>query len=96
MAIMPEEQQVDAATELDETATLRAKGNNALREGRHDDAVKDYSEAIKLSPNDHRLFSNRAAAYSKLDKVCTTSTPLRPGSSATGRPRATQFHRRQR
>jgi Flp pilus assembly protein TadD len=67
---MAEGQSDAAATgELDESATLRAMGNNALREGRHDEAVESYSSAIKLSPHDHRLFSNRAAAYSKLEKV---------------------------
>ena len=65
---MPEGQP-DASEEMDETATLRAMGNNALREGRHSEAVESYSSAIALSPRDHRLFSNRAAAYSKLDKV---------------------------
>ena len=59
--------------DMDETATLRTKGNDALREGRHEEAIESYSQAIKLSPADHRLFSNRAAAYSKLDKVRRTT-----------------------
>ena len=74
MVAMGPEGQPDASEEMDETATLRAMGNNALREGRHSEAVESYSSAIALSPRDHRLFSNRAAAYSKLDKVRAASS----------------------
>ena len=53
----------------DPITALRTAGNNALREGKNDDAITAYTEAIKSAPKDHRLYSNRAAAYSKLDKV---------------------------
>lgn len=38
---------------------LKDEGNVALNEDRPGDAVEKYSEAIKLDPENHVLFSNR-------------------------------------
>ena len=45
----------------------RSAGNAALKEGRHEDAVGHYTAAIALEPEDAKLYSNRSAAYAKLE-----------------------------
>jgi Flp pilus assembly protein TadD len=57
--------QVDAKrAERAERAKMR--GNEAFKAGRFMDAIKAYSEALKLHPNNPIYANNRAMAYLKV------------------------------
>lgn len=47
---------------------MKESGNVALQEGKFDEAIKHYTEAITLDSNNHVLYSNRSAAYAKAAK----------------------------
>ncbi|ODN05597.1 Stress-induced-phosphoprotein 1 [Orchesella cincta] len=49
----------------DQANALKEKGNSALNEGKFWDAIKYYSQAIEVDPDNHVLFSNRSAAHAK-------------------------------
>lgn len=44
-------------------ASFKEIGNRHLQAKEFDEAIKAYTEAINLDPNDHVFFSNRSAAY---------------------------------
>uniref|UniRef100_A0A1B6DW00 Stress-induced-phosphoprotein 1 n=1 Tax=Clastoptera arizonana TaxID=38151 RepID=A0A1B6DW00_9HEMI len=53
---------------MSKVAELKDQGNACLQEGKLNEAIQFYTEAIGLDPKNHVLFSNRSAAYAKLEK----------------------------
>ena len=45
---------------------LAIRGNEAANVGQYTVAVRLFTEAIRLDPNDHRFFGNRSYCYDQL------------------------------
>jgi len=66
-------------------AEAKAQGSEYFRSSKFPEAVRAYTESVKRNPNDHTVYSNRAAAYMKLGaydeaiKDCESCLEIDPG-----------------
>jgi len=53
---------------IEEANKYKALGNDAFAKKEYEEAIKHFTKAIELNPNDHVFYSNRSASYASLGK----------------------------
>jgi stress-induced-phosphoprotein 1 len=48
---------------------LKDQGNDSFKRGDNKEAIDFYSKAIEIDPDNHVFYSNRSAAYMKVDYI---------------------------
>jgi len=74
----------DRIPQADLAAACKEAGNAALKAGKLDEAIANYTEAIDLCPSNHIFLSNRSAAYAKraVEGVSNATTSQQDFSAA--------------
>ncbi|NXF95025.1 TTC31 protein, partial [Eubucco bourcierii] len=53
---------------VEQSLVLAGRGNEAAQQGRYAEAVQAFTKAMRLNPQEHRLFGNRSYCYEKLQR----------------------------